>query len=576
VAAPERESETSRRIEILREDVSRKIAAGEVIDRPLAVVRELLDNAIDAGARTVEVGIDGGGIAGVRLVDDGDGMSRQDLQLCWQRHATSKIREEADLYRVRSLGFRGEALASIAACAHLEIVSRPRRDEDAGALEPAYRLRVSGGRFLGLDPCEGTFGTAVTVAELFFNMPARRRFLKSTGSETAACRQAFVEKALAHPAVAFRLLVDGSLRAFHPAADLHDRVAEVLALEGAHLYRLAVEGQGFHLEVIAGRPELSRRDRRLIQIYVNRRRIGEYGLVQGVEHAYAQYLPAGHFPVVLVFAEMDPGEADFNVHPAKREARFRDLPALRHGLVELLRGFLRGFDLRVAGTGKEPAAAQQPRPLQFPTAVPEVGPAPAARRAEAVQREEPPPEDVAQPRYRGQLFRLFLLVEYGNSLYVVDQHAAHERLLYEQLKRRPPAAQELLMPIRLELTEASAATLRARTGLLKSLGIHLESTGTGNRELEITALPEELLAVDEDELVEALTGREGSAEELQERLLSLAACHLAVKDGEVLNPADAEDLARRALRLDNARCPHGRPLWFRLTEEQLLKAVGRL
>jgi DNA mismatch repair protein MutL len=594
--------EPSRRIAILREDVSRKIAAGEVIDRPLSVVRELLDNALDADAGSVEVHIEGGGVAAVRVVDDGSGMSREDLELCWQRHATSKIREEADLYRVRSLGFRGEALASVGACARLEIVSRLRDSAaslgDTRAETPAHRLRVSGGELLGLEPYQGVPGTVVSVADLFFNMPVRRRFLKNTGSETAACRQAFAEKALAHSGVAFRLFVDGGLRSFFPLADLRARAAAVLALDPGHLYGLEGRGEGFRLAVVAGRPELRRRDRKLIQIYVNRRRIGEYGLVQGAEYAYTQYLPGGHFPVVLVFAEMDPGQVDFNVHPAKREARFRDLPALRHGLVELLRQFLRDFDLRVPGSGKEsaaaPVAAAAPlvRPAAHPAALHGVQPTfwaqatsgeqPASEAEQTQAVEEPPLTDALQPHYRGQLFRLFLLVEYGNSLYVVDQHAAHERLLYEQLKMRRPVAQELLMPIRLDLTEAGAAALRARLPLLEGLGIRVESSGTEDRDLEITALPEDLLAVEEDELVEALVeqpgsaGAAGSAAQLQERLLSLAACHLAVKDGEILDPRDAEDLASRALRLDNARCPHGRPLWFRLTEEQLLKAVGRI
>ncbi len=565
---------SSRRIAILREDVSRKIAAGEVIDRPLSVVRELLDNALDADSRRVEVHVEGGGAAAVRVVDDGYGMSREDLQLCWQRHATSKIREETDLYRVRSLGFRGEALASIGACSRLQIVSRPPDAE-------GHRLRVSGGELLDLEPCQAAPGTVAAATDLFFNMPARRRFLKSVGSETAGCRQAFVEKALAHPGVAFRMFVDGSLRHFFPAAELRDRVAAVLALEAGHLYALETEGPGFRLAVVAGRPELSRADRRLIQVYVNRRRIGEYALVQAAEYAYAQYLSGGRFPVVLVFAEMEPEQVDFNVHPAKREARFRDLPALRHGLVEALRVFLGSFGLRGPSADRQGQALS----LSLPTSPePSAPPGRPASASGAAHRAIPPVSaaadpagraEASRPRYRGQLFDLFLLVEYGRSLYAVDQHAAHERLLYEELKARRSPAQELLMPIRLELAEAQVGALRERVPALAELGIRVQQAA--DRAWEISALPEELLAVEEDRLVEALVEQPGGPpEELRDRLLTLAACHLAVKEGESLEPRDAEDLATRALALDNARCPHGRPLWFRVTEQQLLKAVGRL
>ena len=206
----------SRRIAILREDVSKKKAAGEVIDRPFSVIRELLDNSIDAGADAVDVYIEGGGIARISVVDNGTGMSREDLQLCSERHATSKIREEGDLYRVRSLGFRGEALASVAACSRLEIVSRERGEGQAAAPaagqaagEAAHRLRVEGGKRLGLEPWRGNPGTVVTVSDLFYNLPVRRKFLKSTAGESGMCRQIFLEKAVAHPDVAFRFFSDG-------------------------------------------------------------------------------------------------------------------------------------------------------------------------------------------------------------------------------------------------------------------------------------------------------------------------------------------------------------------------------
>lgn len=602
----------SRRIEILREDVSSKIAAGEVIDRPFSVIRELLDNSIDAGADSVDVYIEGGGIARITVVDNGAGMSREDLELCSQRHATSKIREEGDLYRVRTLGFRGEALASVAACARLEIVSRQGAGQTAGQgaeQAPACRLRVEGGKRRGLAPWRGNPGTVVTVSDLFFNLPVRRKFLKSTAAETGMCRQTFVEKAAAFPGISFRFFVDGKLKSFLPPQDQKQRVAEAFALQPEHLSLLEAEAPSLELRIAAARPELARRDRRLVQIYVNRRRIFEYGLVHAVEYAYGGYMPGGQHPVAFVFLELDPGLVDFNIHPAKREARFRDLPGLHQLVTATLKSYLRGFDLRVPG----PAA---PRGGEGAFTLPEGGggagtaaglgersgrlfdvppggagqqrPGPAAARfpveripgrqdagsAEGAPEAEPEAEpEAVEPVYRGQLFRLFLLVEYRDGLYVVDQHAAHERIVFEELKAARPSGQELLMPIRLEIGAEADRTIAARKELFQRLGIRVERSDDGT--FEITTLPEALICIEEEELVQALLWEKGSLEELVDRVFSLAACRLAVKEGRELDPLTASELIRRVFRLANARCPHGRPIWFQVSREQLLRAVGR-
>ena len=592
----------SRRILILREDVSRKIAAGEVIDRPFSVLRELLDNAIDAGASSIECAIEGGGQARIRVADDGEGMAREDLSLCWQRHATSKIQDEQDLYRVHTLGFRGEALASVAACARLSIVSRPRLPAGGGEPAPAFRLVVAGGRELLLEEYQGPPGTVVDVADLFFNLPARRRFLKSPSAESALCRQALLEKALPHPGIAFRFSAGGELKHFFPAlkdGDYRDRVAAAFGFDPGLIYALAGGRQGLALHAVVGRPELTRRDRRMIQLYVNRRRILEFALVQAVEYAFGEYVPGGHHPVAFVFLELDPAEVDFNIHPAKREVRFRDLAAVRRLIGGTLREFLTAFDLRrgPAAAGPAGGATARPQGFRFATAKPGAlgqseafpppplglpgyalrgtgertppGPA-AAQEPQALGPERP--EAGTSPRYRGQVFGLFLLAEYGDSLYVVDQHAAHERVLFEELKSRRPAAQELLMPIRVD-AGPQAALLAGRAQLLGRLGLRLEEGEDGS--VEIAALPEELLALDEDELVEALLGEKSSFEELEDRVFSLAACRLAVKEGEELDGAAAAELIRRVFALDNARCPHGRPIWTEIRRADLERSVGR-
>jgi DNA mismatch repair protein MutL len=617
---PKHDDSTSRRIEILREDVSRKIAAGEVIDRPFSVIRELLDNSIDARADSVDVYIEGGGIARISVVDNGRGMSREDLLLCSERHATSKIREERDLHRVRSLGFRGEALASVAACSRLEIVSRQRQEQgaEAAAGEAAHRLRVEGGRRLGLEQWRGNPGTIVTVSELFYNLPVRRKFLKSTSGETGMCRQTFLEKAVAHPQISFRFFTEGKLKSFLPPQDPKQRVAQAFALPLEHLSFLEAEQPKVGLKIVAARPEFNRRDKRLIQIYVNRRRIFEYGLVHAVEHAYGRYMPGGQHPVAFVFLELDPGLVDFNIHPAKREARFRDLPSLHQLINAALREYLGSFDLQgpgLRGTELRGAGIQETgsparwdaggkpgegrfafpeRPLRagrssvLPRSSVQPIPGPGVpgstgeqRRAPAGPVSEPAAGQLAEdragepagPLYKGQLFKLFLLVEYGSSLYVVDQHAAHERILFEQLKSAQPAAQELLMPIRLEVGANAAGLIPGRAKLFERLGIRVEMSDDGA--WEITALPEALVSIEEQTLIEALLLEKGSMDELVDRVFSLAACRLAVKEGTELDAPAATELVRQAFQLENARCPHGRPIWYEVTEQQLMREVGR-
>jgi DNA mismatch repair protein MutL len=612
----EREELTSRRIEILREDVSRKIAAGEVIDRPFSVIRELLDNSIDARAEAVDVYIEGGGIARIRVVDDGTGMSRDDLLLCTERHATSKIREEGDLYRVQTLGFRGEALSSVAACSRLEIISKVRRGEGAEEA-PAYRLRADGGKRLGVEEWRGNPGTVVGVSELFYNLPVRRKFLKSTAGETGMCRQTFLEKALPHPALSFRFFVDGKIKSFLPPQGQKERICEAFALPVQHFSLLDAEQKSVHLRIVAARPELSRRDKRLIQIYVNRRRIYEYSLVHAVEYAYGSYMPGGRHPVAFVFLDLDPELVDFNVHPAKREARFRDLPSLHQLVSGTLKGYLSSFDLRIPRGGstadvegifafpKGGSAHGRPEPAGRKVAG--IGPIDAHTRGDRGGREfhvdripAPPdargavelpahgpgvsrssgpevsgPED-AEPRpvYRGQLFKLFLLVEYGTSLFIVDQHAAHERILFEQLASADPVSQELLMPIRLEIGESAAEVISGRGELFKRLGIRVERGDDDTYEL--SALPEALISIDEEELVQALLWEKGSVDELVDRVYSLASCRLAIKEGQEVDPLTATELVHKVFALSNARCPHGRPIWYEVQRKQLLREVKRL
>jgi DNA mismatch repair protein MutL len=632
----------SRRIRILRDSVAQRIAAGEVIDRPYSVVRELLDNAIDAGAAKIDLYLERGGLDRVRVVDDGEGMSREDVDLCWQPHATSKIETAEDIYALSTLGFRGEALSSVASCARLTVTSAPSDGIP-------HTLEVHGGKKIRLEAGSGSRGTAVDVADLFFNMPGRRRFLKSAGAESSACKRTFLEKALPFPSVGFRLFIDGELRLFLPPASRRERIARAHpeALPEDFLYERQEEGGRFRLHTVLSSPSLVRRDRRYIHIYLNRRRISEYSLVQAVQYAYGEYLPGGKFPAAFIFAEVDPALVDFNIHPAKREARIKNLPDIHHQLVHLIGRFLaesfphtppgseaeeapafewragsraagrggkiaggseagsagaasgasygasetaarREVDIeawkrigRQAGANRQAGEMRQTGDYRQTGGRSNGGPAEetAEETAEAsavAPAESEGPADsskAGRPLLLGQAFGLFIAVEYGSELFLIDQHAAHERIIYDRISAPGQARQNLLVPMSFETEEEETSLLLQRQEEFAELGVELRRTG--ERSWELTAIPERWTGM-EEELIEFLSSATVPGETLRSELYADLACKTAVKDGEQLDAVSAEELARQALTLPVPRCPHGRPVWHRISREELLRSVGRI
>ena len=610
-------------IRVLDEQVADRIAAGEVIERPFSIVRELIDNALDAGADEVVVELHSGGLGQIAVRDNGHGIARADMDRVALRHATSKISDEQDLHRVTSLGFRGEALASIAACARLEVVSRTRTAAGAARLIADSRQR----RITGTAAAPGT---RIQVTRLFADLPARRRFLRRPGTETTLCRRALMEKALAHPQVTFRLSVDGSSDTVLASTDLPQRVAEVLGSGIApgdllHAHRRFAD---FQVTLVGARPELARRDRSRLMVFVNRRHIREYGLAQAVEYGYGAVLPGGRHPVACLFVEIAAHLVDFNVHPAKREARFGNLAPLHQAVVRVVQEAASRSGLRspvaapppvppqslpFAGrTGhpppgnadtRPPAAVADPatpyvsatgtrradRPV--PVAVHDPGPYPAspppssataqpARVPGGVIAPGPSaPGAVAVPdlrggfRYVGQSLGMFLLVEIEQTLYFIDQHAAHERVLYEQLRRRSFPVQQLLIPIELEPVPAAAGPLLAARGLLGRMGIVVEWEAEQPR--RITALAEPLHRLPAAWLAAYLAGMRGSEQDMERAVLADMACKLAVKDGEVLDHHAAVSVVRDSFAIDLQHCPHGRPLWYSVTRRQITAQVGR-
>jgi DNA mismatch repair protein MutL len=624
----------TRRIAVLPPVEARKIAAGEVIDRPSALIREFLDNAIDAGGSHIGVFIEDGGIRRAEVTDDGEGMDRENLALCWLTHATSKIRSLEDLSKSLTLGFRGEALAAAAAVSHLAILSSADDRE-------AWKLEVGPGEEAPLiEGARRTRGTSVSTRGLFDTLPARKRFLKRGGSEALLCRQVFTDKALAFPEIDFRFTQDGNLKTWlPPAGSLKERFARVFLspAEAEFLHEISAPGQGFQVRILIGGPELYRNDRRQQYVFANSRRIQDYGLLQALEYGAQGWFPNGTHPVGAIYVEIDPALADFNIHPAKREARFADPGAIHHAVSAALRDFLRSGSrltaLRREGQvaaqnvpqkavpdtvengggslfprngkawgggafyGKPPGAggvlameAMLDRPPSFAplpgrSGPPEGGEALAGHDAAAgtvalaeapavattVAEESPP---YGELRFIGRLFSLFLLVERGDKLLIIDQHAAHERILYDRFLSRPIAKQELLVPLPFS-TESPEEDrfLTAKREELERLGIRIEAEEDGV--WHITALPENWRLSDRETLKAVRELRE-AGENMAERWAATLSCHSAVRDGDYLDDRTALALAEAALALPIPRCPHGRPIWFELSRENIYRAVRRI
>jgi DNA mismatch repair protein MutL len=572
----------SARIQILPPEEARRIAAGEVIDRPAALIREFMDNAIDAGASDIEVSIEEGGSKKTEVADDGSGMSRDDLLLCALAHATSKIRCLDDLAVAETLGFRGEALAATAAVARLEIVSSINKND-------AWRFTVGPGESNPpyIERANRTKGSTVRALNLFDTIPARKQFLKREGSEAALCRQIFIEKALAFPEITFRFTQDGRPKVFLPAAaSKKDRFAAALldAREGNFLHEIHVSGNGFSVDIVIGGPELFRADRRMLHIFANRRRIQDYSLITAIEYGAQGWFPNGVHPLGAVYVDIDPALADFNIHPAKREARFRDPGAIHHAVTSGLRDFSRHLNLKTEAQPQPERALPLAMEALFdkPPAFDHNG-SPATPQAKIHDLDyvrdvisssavaEAPPK-YSEPRYVGRVFGFFLVVELGDKLFIIDQHAAHERILYDRFLSSPIPQQELLIPIAFTAETAEENRfLATKKEELANLAIVIEQDGDGWR---IDALPQGWRMGDVETVQEILALRTAN-ENIAERWAATLCCHQAVRDGDYLDDATALALAEEALALPIPRCPHGRPIWTEITRDALHRAVRR-
>jgi DNA mismatch repair protein MutL len=600
------------RIRLLPPTTANRIAAGEVVERPAAAVKELVENALDAGARRIAIRLEEGGIAGILVEDDGSGMSAAELDLAVERHATSKLPEEATLFRIATLGFRGEALPSIGAVARLTLTSRPAGGE-------AHAITVEGGAKSPVAPAAGPPGTRVEVRDLFFATPARRAFLKSPRSEAEASLDAVRALALAWPGVAFQVESDGRPVLTLPAQDRDSRIAALLGPDfAAAALPVRAERGGITLSRLAAAPLHHRATGTAQHLVVNRRPVRDPQLRTALRVAYREVIPRGRHPAAALFLDLPPEAVDVNVHPMKTELRFRDTEGVRGLLISALRralavgvaavpGLAPASGEAMASGGFAEAAAPAPTATDGPTPgwsgwrpqpVPQRPPSPRlplgfAPPAVPEAVDSLPAEEGPLGRPLAQLLSTYVLAEAPDgALVLVDQHAAHERLTHEALKAQLESggvrAQPLLLPAVVELPAAAVARLLDAAPALGRLGLEIEGFGPGA--VLVRALPAVLGNPDPapllrdmaEELTEA--GPEagvggGEALALADRLdaaVARLACHGSIRAGRRLAGAEMAALLRDMERTPRAAtCSHGRPTFIRLGKAELEKLFGR-
>jgi DNA mismatch repair protein MutL len=566
----------TRRIAILPDAVADQIAAGEVVERPASVVKELVENALDAGARRVRVVLENGGKTLIQVADDGSGMGREDAVLALDRHATSKVRSAADLVGVATFGFRGEALPAIASVARFALTTSD------GAV--GTELTVTGGRLDRVADAVRQCGTTITVRALFFNTPARRKFLRSAASETRAAQDALVTLALAHPDVGFELEVDATPRlAVPPDQAPEERLAAVWGRELAGtLIPVDYAAGAFRVGGFVQRPGDAQPTGRRTQLFVNGRPFKDPFLVRAAEAGYRSAIHPGDRPSLYLRVEVAPEDVDVNVHPAKLEVRFRDRIGVERVVEEAVRHAL-GALLAAAPVGDW-------RPL--PSAVAGAG---ATLSAEFVDQLFAPPAEggMEQPASGAeplgfqapllQMFETYIVYEAPEGIVIVDQHSAHERVLYEavmaQLTGADAPAQRLLLPLTLELTDEELDAVERHEEQLRRVGFEAEAFG--GRTVVLHAVPSPHPRFDAGacfrELVADLArGRFGGWANRLERFAASYACRAAVKAGERLDPREMRELLLRLFATDlPPHDVHGRSTIVQLPREELERRFGR-
>ncbi len=595
-------------IRVLQDGVVNKIAAGEVVERPASVVKELVENALDAGARTLRVELRSGGRNLVQVSDDGCGMNRADATLCIERHATSKIRTDADLFAITTLGFRGEAMPSIAAVSRFELLTRP------AAAPVGTRLVMDGGTLVRIEDAGGPPGTQVSARNLFFNVPARRKFLRTVPTELAHCLEAVVREVLLRPELDITVEHDGKTPLRAPVvADLATRAGDLLGPHGRALVPVSFARGTLEVEGLLSPVGVHRASAQgCTYLYVNGRYVADPVLRRAVREAYRGIVPVGRHPTVVLHVKVPPEHVDVNVHPSKTEVRFqhgRELSAAvaagirealqRHGIQQPVAPRPRfGAELRPTLGGRgQLSLPPMPQPAADPSGSSAPPPDTLAEAWTPSWPAAPPPEDSGRgpargllpvPRFidlrvLGQLDRTYILCEGQGELVILDQHAAHERVTLHRLMQAEAEhlgpGQRLLHPVVVELSVARALTLAGHVEALHKVG--LEIAPFGGSAIAIKQLPKALSGADPQRLIEDVAddladgGSGEAARNLSEKVLATMACHSSVRAGQTLSPYEMRELLRALDQVDFSVCAHGRPVCIRVSPAELERRFHR-
>jgi DNA mismatch repair protein MutL len=607
------------RIHLLPEHVANQIAAGEVIERPASVLKELLENSLDAGATQVDVQIGAGGRSLVAVTDNGCGMSKDDALLCLERHATSKLRDSDDLDRIASYGFRGEAIPSIASVSKFRLRTR---EPDALA---GTEIIIDGGKLRDVHEVGLAPGTQIEVRSLFFNLPARRKFLRTEATESAHIRHTLLLAGLARPDAGFTLTMDEQpAQRWMPGENLRQRLVSVFGAEWVELtVPIEAASGGLRLRGFIGKPGVSRAARTEELFFINQRPVENRTLHFGLLEGYHNSLMKGRYPVAILFLEMDPSGVDVNIHPAKREVRFHDDFTIRHFVVQSVQEALGKFSGAPATkfTFEGPPAAPA-TPTETPNGTHRTD---TTNRTDVVDRSYPSPESSksysspeksplasqptlslpeetlpqrAAPRPEplitnrlglhviGCVAQLYLVAESPEGLVLIDQHAAHERVLFEQMLKRmalqDAASQQLLFPVTLEFLPREADFLLAQVETLQQAGVGI--TRFGPSTFLVDALPAMVKARDVGEFIRTVVtdlqqegGETKKGRRLSEEIVAKTVCRHAVKANDALKPAEWDMLLHDLLACDLPyTCPHGRPTMIQLSLAELDKKFGRV
>ncbi|MCC7261534.1 MAG: DNA mismatch repair endonuclease MutL [Candidatus Latescibacteria bacterium] len=579
------------KIAVLDETLIRKIAAGEVIERPASVIKELVENALDAGAHRVHVEVMAGGRQSLTVSDDGEGMSREDARLSVERHATSKLRSPSDLFAIQTLGFRGEALASIGAVSRLSIETRC-AEESAGT-----RIVVEGGIQRELSSVARDVGTRVAVRNLFFNTPARRKFLKPIETEARYIAQVVTQLAAAHPEVGFEVVSQERLSLSLLPGERRDRAGELLDIAAEGLLAGEYEEAGIRVEVLLGGPAFCRKTRSRQFLLVRGRPVYSRALNQAVYRGYGGLLPSETHPPFAMWIDLDPRQIDVNVHPTKKEIRLADERLVAQAVARAVRQALEmpetaGFTYAPLQPSYQPLQLAEGTAVFAPAGESSGGDdqmalhllAPAlpqfgipGEAGEAVRR-----GDLEGPVRVLQVHDKYLLLQLQDGIAVIDQHVAHERIRFEEALDRFEAegapSQQLLMPLTIHLNPVELEAARQAEALLGRLGFGIREFGAGT--LLIDAIPAGLRNWQEGallyKLIDELIQEKEIRDSLQEAMAASYACHTSIRAGERLVQSEMQELVERLLKArEPFVCPHGRPIIVKLSLRELDKLFGR-